>query len=179
LHNSYGYDNFLLYCRTEKLSEQYDFGHNIIFEQQLNSDFHSNVPKDRNHNTDKKTQNNNLSIEAICVYKKRFLEAQTLNELMKLLTYHTRVVHYQEMSRKALDGYKIIESIRRGFEEILGEGSSRLLFATLKLIYKIDENRIISDPDVFFEKLNKMIGRNAARIVNPSISQHIISEVLY
>lgn len=54
-----------------------------------------------------------------------------------------------------------------------------MLFATLKLIYKIDESKIISDPDVFFEKLNKMIGRNAASIVIPRISQHIISEVLY
>ena len=51
-----------------------------------------------------------------------------------------------------------------------------MLFATLKLIYKIDEEKIIRDPDAFFEKLNKMIGRNAASIVNPRISQHIIGD---
>lgn len=83
------------------------------------------------------------------------------------------------MSNKALEEYKIIESIQRGFEEILGEGSLRLLFATLKITYKIDEEKIIRDPDAFFEKLNKMIGRNAAGIVNPRISQHIISELIY
>lgn len=30
---------------------------------------------------------------------------------------------------------------------------------------------------MFFEKLNKMIGRNTANKVNPRISQHIILEV--
>jgi hypothetical protein len=179
LHNSYGYDNFLLFCKAEKLSKQSDFASNMMFEQQLDSDLRSDILKNNEPNTDKMTQNNNLSIEAICIYKKKFLEARTLNELMKLIRYHTQGVHHQEMSRRALGEYKIIESIRRGFEEILGEGSSRLLFATLKLIYKIDEGRIISDPDVFFEKLNKMIGRNAANKVIPRISQHIISEVLY
>jgi hypothetical protein len=87
--------------------------------------------------------------------KKICLEPRQQNELMKLVRCHTQVVHYQEMSRRALEEHKIIESIRRGFEEILGEGSSRLLFATLKLIYKIDERRTLSDPDVFFAAEDK------------------------
>ncbi len=49
------------------------------------------------------------------------------------------------MNHKALDRYKIIEDSSKSFDEVLGEGSSRLFFATLKLIYKIDEERIISD----------------------------------
>ncbi len=179
LHDAYGYDNFLLFCRAENLSEQGDFSLNMVFEQHLNSHFNSNISKPGNNVTQKTAKRDNLSIEAICLYKKKLLEARALNELIKLVRYHDKALQHQKMSHKTLAVHKIIESIRRGFEEILGEGSSRLLFATLKLIYKIDEERIMYDPDAFFEKLNKMIGRNAASIVIPRISQHIISELLY
>jgi hypothetical protein len=182
LRNSYGYNDFLLFCRVEKLSELGSFASIAIFEQQLNSAFSSKILKDSdkdNNTAEIIKNNNNLSIEAICVYKKKFLEARTLDELIKLVTYHTQALSYQKRNNKViLEKHKIIESIRKGFEEILGEGSSRLLLATLKLIYKIDEDRIISDPDLFFEKLNRMIGKNAANRVNPRISQHIISELI-
>ncbi len=52
LHNSYSYDNFLLFCRAENLSKQSDFASNMMLEQQLDSDFRSNILKDRNHNSD-------------------------------------------------------------------------------------------------------------------------------
>lgn len=120
LHNSHGYDKFLLFCGAEKFSKEGDFASNKIFEQQINSDFHSNIIKDRNHNTNEMTMKNNLSIEAICVYKKNILQARTLNELIKLVSYHTEALHYQEIrSHRALEEYRIVESIRRGFEEIL------------------------------------------------------------
>ena len=41
------------------------------------------------------------------------------------------------------------------------------------------KKKIIRDPDAIFEELNKMIGRNAASIAKPRISQHIISELIY
>lgn len=136
LHDSYGYDNFLLFCRAEELSKQSDFASNMMFEQQLDSNFRSNIIKDRNHNTGKMTQNNNLSVDAICVYKKKFLETRTLNELMKLVIYHTQVVHHQEMSRSALEKYKIIGSIRRGFEEIIRRRLFKIAFCYIKASIK-------------------------------------------
>jgi hypothetical protein len=145
LHSSYGYDNFLLFARSEKLCESGGFQSRIIFEQELHSVLHSNIIKDNDDNnttTDPKTMRNNLSIDAIRVYKKKFLEARALSELMKLIICHTQDIRYEGMTHKDIEQDKILESIHRSFEEILGEGSSRLLFATLKLIYKIDKEGV-------------------------------------
>lgn len=79
LHDSYGYDNFLLFFRAEKLSEQGDFTLNMVFEHQINSHFNLNILKSRNNIAEKTTKQDNLSIKAICVYKKKLIEARALN----------------------------------------------------------------------------------------------------
>jgi hypothetical protein len=169
---------FLLFCRSQELKERINFQSQLIFEQQLDSTLHSNNLMGESSNTTTMNENNNLSIEAICVYKKKIFEAYRLNEIMKLIVYHEKSIDYLRWSHKRLQQFNIIECIKNTLEEVLGEGSSKLFFATLKLIYKIDEKSIILDPDMFVEKLNKMVGRNAANAVNAKISQHLISEVL-
>jgi hypothetical protein len=81
LHDTYGYDNFLLCKRAENLSEQDNFTLNMVFEQHLNTHFNSNIPKPGNNVTEKTAKQDNLSIEAICLYKKSYSKLEHLMNL--------------------------------------------------------------------------------------------------
>jgi hypothetical protein len=57
------------------------------------------------------------------------------------------------------------EVIRARLEEILGKETSHLVFKTLKVVYKIDEEMLIINPDLFREKIRMMLGPYAGEIV--------------
>jgi hypothetical protein len=55
-------------------------------------------------------------------------------------------------------------------DRALGAGSATLIFRTLKLIYKIDSDQIISRPQLLEDMLRKVIGEKAADVALKSIS---------
>ena len=58
-----------------------------------------------------------------------------------------------------------IKVIRARLEEILGKETSNLVFKTLRIVYKIDEEMVVLNPNLFKEKIKMMLGPYAAEIV--------------
>ncbi len=58
-----------------------------------------------------------------------------------------------------------IKVIRARLEEILGKETSNLVFKTLRIVYKIDEEMVVLNPNLFREKIKMMLGPYAAEIV--------------
>lgn len=58
-----------------------------------------------------------------------------------------------------------IELIKTRFEKSLGRETSDLILKTLKLFYKIDEETIVANPELFEEKLGKMLGTSVAEVI--------------
>jgi hypothetical protein len=64
-------------------------------------------------------------------------------------------------------------------DENLGNGASDLILKTLKLIYKVNENEIVSYPHTFEEDLNKLLGMQQSKKILDSIRSHIIQEIIF
>lgn len=55
-----------------------------------------------------------------------------------------------------------LELLMNNLDEKLGVGGSSLVFKTLKLVYKIDEDMAIQHPELLREKLEKLLGSRVA-----------------
>jgi hypothetical protein len=60
----------------------------------------------------------------------------------------------------------------------MGNGSDKLIFRTLKLVYGIDGSKIIRNPELFEEKLIKILG-DAKVLVIDSVKGEISDNILY
>ena len=75
---------------------------------------------------------------------------------------------------------QIIHLISKGIDKKLGEGSATLLFQTMKTVYKLNQDIVVSKPVVFEDKLKRLLGNNDdANSVIYSIFEEIIKEVAY
>lgn len=143
-------------CNADFLLQNGDYSKQIDFEEAINRRFESNGEKQEE--------------EIICCYNYAKIENLSLSHLIKLVNAHTSIV------RKDWEYYKwypsmVMEIITRGIEKPLDFKTAQLILKTLKLIYKIDENTIISNPIVFEETLQKVLGDNAAVMVLSSIKE--------
>jgi hypothetical protein len=66
----------------------------------------------------------------------------------------------------------ILEAMYSGVEKVLGAGSAKLVFQTMKMVYRLDEKAIISNPSIFEEKLRKVLG-HASESVLKSVSEQV------
>jgi hypothetical protein len=117
-------------------------------------------------------------VELICFYKLRSLAELGLSTLIFLLDYHHYTIHggwkYREWNQS-----DTIELIREGLDEVLDGENSELLLRTLNLVYGTDNNRIISQPEVFEANLRKALGDNKADMVVSSITEKIRKELSF
>jgi MEDS: MEthanogen/methylotroph, DcmR Sensory domain len=117
-------------------------------------------------------------VELICFYKIRSLAELGLSTLILLLDYHHYTIHggwkYREWNPS-----DTIELIREGLDEVLDGENSELLLRTLDLVYRTDNNRIISQPEVFESNLRKALGDNKADMVVSSITEKIRKELSF
>jgi hypothetical protein len=65
-----------------------------------------------------------------------------------------------------------IEKIKAAIDQTMGEGTSELVFKTLKLVYHIEEDTIISNPELFREKIKKLFGYPIAEMILKAISDN-------
>ena len=56
---------------------------------------------------------------------------------------------------------KKLKAIKAGFEETLGIDGSFLFFKTLKLVYRMNEDDIVSNPDRFEDVIRRLFGPSA------------------
>lgn len=66
-----------------------------------------------------------------------------------------------------------MELIRSGIDKIAGNNPSNLILKTMHLIYHIDEEEIVRQPNLFVDKLVKVVGKDTAN----SILSRILDEM--
>src|SRR5690606_12670716 len=104
--------------------------------------------------------------EAICWYNNPKLVARmSFSDLVNVINAHHSTIHSGWLYREWRP-YDITARVREGMDRVLGGGTTNLIFKTLKLVYKIDpEEAIISRPEVFEEKLTKIMGDSIAKLL--------------
>jgi hypothetical protein len=196
LRKSHGYNDFLVFCESEKLTERGADHIHLEFEQELDRIMRSEI-KEKSKKTPTSATKMRWSIEVICVYKRKILGDKPLSDLLKLLSCHSRYYIYnhrghhrdeehptkqeqeqeQQWSYQELGTLQIIQDIGKGIDEVLGRDTSTLIFSTLRLVYKIKEVDIVSNPDVFVKKLTNLIGQDAFDPVSKQISKRLVEAV--
>jgi hypothetical protein len=105
------------------------------------------------------------------------LDALSLGQFISLLSCHEQGVHRNHRYQN-LTSQKIVELFASGLDKGLSEDSSELILETLKLVYDIDTNHIVSNPLEFECVLRRMIGRQHYKIIH-DVAQHMRKEVLF
>lgn len=60
---------------------------------------------------------------------------------------------------------KIVDAMMAALDEYLGANTSYLLFKTLKLVYKIDEDQVRAQPGLLQTMLAKLLGEDTVRLI--------------
>jgi hypothetical protein len=111
------------------------------------------------------------SIQVICCYPRDSLRNLEFSNLISVASAHQCVMDARANYRE-ITYYSLLEAISEGVEGILGADSARLILQTMKMIYGLDENSILSNPGVFEEKLRRVLG-NASPTVLDSICDRV------
>jgi hypothetical protein len=114
-------------------------------------------------------------IGLLCWYKPKWLKKLSLAYTISILTHHKCTVDKQ-WKYKEWDTSKIIDVVSKGIDNNLGEGSSVLLFQTMKSAYKLNQDAIVYRPTIFEKTLKKLLNKDDANSVINSIFEEIIKE---
>ena len=111
------------------------------------------------------------SIQVICCYMPESLKKLEFSSLISIAAAHQCVIA-DKIDFREISGLILQEAIHIGVEKVLGPGSAKLIFQTMKMIYRLDEDVIVSNPNVFEEKLRKVLGRSAEAVLR-SVSEQV------
>jgi hypothetical protein len=126
-------------------------------------------------------------LQVFCCYKKEFIDKLPLGYLLRLLAAHQDTAtssssnssnNERSFGTNNQNVQRTIDLIEEGLAEALGKETCALVLKTLKLIYKIDRDKIVSDPESFEEKTRRMLGKDAADPVFRMITERIKSEIV-
>ena len=110
-----------------------------------------------------------LLLQIICCYPAASIARMTPKHLFSIINSHQCTMG-SDWSYKEWRPGDAIALIGSGLDRALGAGSATLIFRTLKLIYKIDNDQIISTPQLLEDTLRKVVGEKAADVTLKSIS---------
>lgn len=117
-------------------------------------------------------------VELICFYRLQSLAKLRLGALIHVLDCHRYTIHggwkYREWNPS-----DTVELIRQGMDEVLNGEMSELLLRTLNLVYKTDNNAIVSQPEAFETNLRKALGDSKADRVVSTITEKIRKELAF
>lgn len=124
-------------------------------------------------------------VQVFCCYTKELIDKLPLGYLLRLLAAHQNTVisnndnnNQGSFGRNNQNIARTIDLIEEGLTEALGKETCALVLKTLKLIYKIDRNKIVWDPENFEEKIRRMIGKESADHVMRIIAERIKAEIV-
>jgi hypothetical protein len=110
-----------------------------------------------------------LLLQIICCYPAASIARMTPKNLFSIINSHQCTMG-SDWSYKEWRPGDAIALIGSGLDRALGAGSATLIFQTLKLIYRIDRDQIISSPQLLEDTLRKVVGEKAADVALKSIS---------
>jgi hypothetical protein len=124
-------------------------------------------------------------VQVFCCYTKELIDKLPLGYLLRLLAAHQDTAissndnnNQGGFGRNNQNISRTIDLIEEGLAEAIGKETCALILKTLKLIYKIDRNKIVWDPENFEEKIRRMIGKETADPVMRIIAERIKAEIV-
>ncbi|HXG06962.1 MAG TPA: hypothetical protein VNI77_06525 [Nitrososphaera sp.] len=132
---------------------------------------------------EKQLQHSNVfgkSVEFICWYNDlKLFERLPFSSLLYILNAHDATIHtgwkYRRWYSDDIFGY-----VRDGLDNVLGAGTAYLIFKTLKMVYNVDPVEVItSRPELFEEKITRVLGERTAENVLKMIADAIRKEMAY
>jgi hypothetical protein len=120
------------------------------------------------------------SLQVFCCYKKEMIDKLSLGYLLRLLAAHqdTAIGGNNNQVSFGPDIQRTIDIIEEGLTEALGKETCEIVLRTLKLIYKIDRDKILRNPENFEEKTRRILGKEAADSVLGIIAERIKREIV-
>ncbi|HXG06556.1 MAG TPA: MEDS domain-containing protein [Nitrososphaera sp.] len=119
-------------------------------------------------------------LQAICWYNDPEVVAKmSFSDLVNLINAHHSTIHSGWIYREWTP-YDVITQVKGGMERLLGKGTTNLVLKTLKLVYKIDPEKAITYmPELFEEKLSKIMGDSVAKLLFEVLSDTLRKEVSF
>jgi hypothetical protein len=130
-------------------------------------------------------------VQVFCCYTKELIDKLPLGYLLRLLAAHQDTAisnnnnndnndnnNQGSFGRNNQNIPRTIDLIEEGLAEALGKETCALVMKTLKLIYKIDRDKIVWDPENFEEKIRRMIGKETADPVMRIIAERIKTDIV-
>jgi hypothetical protein len=121
-----------------------------------------------------RTFSNNTSM--VCWYLEKWSSDLSLASIIKVLTSHKYTIH-STWKYKQWTNDEIIDTISKGIDKALGEGSAVLLFQTMKSRYKLDKDVVVSRPLVF-EGILKRVVEESADVID-SIRKEFVEHISF
>ena len=118
-----------------------------------------------------------IPIDAICYFDADSFCKLGIANTIKFLNYHEYTI-YQGGIYIQWHPLMVLEIINKAIDRVLGPGVSTILLKTLKLIYGLDDDTLLSQPELFEEKLQKMFGKSD-KIILSKIQKEMTMQLLY
>jgi hypothetical protein len=120
------------------------------------------------------------SVEFVCWYNDlKLFERLPLTSLLSILNAHDATIHTCWKYRKWYSD-SIFGHVRDGIDNVLGAGSAYLIFKTLSMVYNVNpQEAITSKPELFEEKVMKILGERTAENVFGMIADGIRKDMAY
>ena len=112
-------------------------------------------------------------IEVICCYNSAMIGRLSLSYLIQIAHAHVEKLHKYWRIYSTWYPSAMIDMIISGIEKSLDARTAKLILKTFKLVYKMDENMIVSNPTAFEETLRKLVGNSAAELILESIKEEV------
>ncbi len=112
------------------------------------------------------------SVEIVCCYPQMSVRQLRLPYLISVLQLHTHTIHkgwcYSDWGND-----RIIHHINNGINKALGQKGAKIVLGNLKAIHDLDENMIVAHPEIFEERLRRMMGQSTAEKILKSIAEEL------
>jgi hypothetical protein len=112
-------------------------------------------------------------IEVICCYNSAIIGKLSLSYLLKIANAHAEKLDKDWRIYSTWYPSAIIDMITSGIEKSLDARTAKLILKTFKLVYRMDEKLIVSNPTAFEETLRKLVGISAAELILESIKEEV------
>lgn len=107
----------------------------------------------------------------VCCLFERFFRGLDTVPLLLLMKYHKIAIASNNVISVSQD--EILDAIKRGIDSTMGERTSLLIFKTLLHIYKIDESFALRNPELWYSKLEKLLGTHNHDQIQRAIANEV------
>ena len=104
-------------------------------------------------------------LEAVCCYDSQTVDKFAPKQIIHALSSHECTLHDGWVYRQ-WDPDKIMQVISSGLDRSFGGSAAKLIFKTMRLIYKLDDGAILSKPELLEDAIRRLTRSSADSILN-------------